>query len=66
MLEFLFKAGYAYDMGMPQWVARFDHALSPLRLERIFLGRHNTFLISAVWYKGALASYVRETLLDSA
>ena len=26
LLEFLFKAEYAYDMGMPQWVARLDHA----------------------------------------
>ena len=29
-LEFLFKAEYAYDMGMPQWLARLDHAFSPL------------------------------------
>jgi asparagine synthase (glutamine-hydrolysing) len=65
MLEFLFKAEYAYDMGMPQWVARFDHALSPLRMERIFLGRHKIFHFRS-WYKDALASYVRETLLDSA
>src|SRR5206468_1758449 len=25
LLEFLFKAEYAYDYGMPQWVARIDH-----------------------------------------
>lgn len=27
-LEFTFKAEYAYDYGMPQWMARADHALS--------------------------------------
>jgi asparagine synthase (glutamine-hydrolysing) len=63
LLEFLFKAEYAYDMGMPQWVARVDHALSPLRLERLFLGRHKIFHFRA-WYRDALAAYVRETLLD--
>lgn len=62
-LEFLFKAEYAYDMGMPQWLARVDHALSPLRLERLFLGRHKPFHFR-VWYRDALAGYVREVLLD--
>ena len=63
-LEFLFKAEYAYDMGMPQWVARVDHFLSPLRLERLFLGRHKVFHFR-IWYRDALAGYVREMLLDS-
>lgn len=64
LLEFLFKAEYGYDMGMPQWVARVDHALSPLRLERLFLGRHKIFHFR-LWYRKALAGFVRETLLDS-
>jgi asparagine synthase (glutamine-hydrolysing) len=63
LLEFLFKAEYAYDIGMPQWLARFDHALSALRLERLFLGRHKIFHYR-VWYRDALAGYVREMLLD--
>lgn len=63
LLEFLFKAEYAYDMGMPQWVARLDHAVSPLHLERLFLGRHKVFHFR-VWYRDALAGYVQETLLD--
>ena len=63
LLEFLFKAEYAYDMGMPQWVARVDHVLSPFRLERLFLGRHKIFHFR-VWYRDALAGYVREMLLD--
>ena len=63
LLEFLFKAEYAYDMGMPQWLARLDHAFSPLRLERIVLGRHKIFHFRT-WYRDALAGYVREILLD--
>ena len=63
-LEFLFKAEYAYDMGMPQWLARLDHAFAPLRLERAFLGRHKPVHFR-VWYRDALAAYVREMLLDS-
>jgi asparagine synthase (glutamine-hydrolysing) len=62
-LEFLFKAEYAYDMGMPQWLARIDHAFSALHLERLFLGRHKPFHFR-VWYRDALAGYVREMLLD--
>ena len=62
-LEFQFKAEYAYDMGMPQWVAQLDHAFSPLHLERLFLGRHKVFHFRT-WYRDALAGYIREMLLD--
>jgi asparagine synthase (glutamine-hydrolysing) len=62
--EFTFRTEYAYDYGMPQWVARIDHAFAPLHLERLFLGRHK-FCHFRVWYRDALASYVREILLDS-
>jgi asparagine synthase (glutamine-hydrolysing) len=62
-LQFLRKAEYAYDYGMPQWLARVDHALSPLRLERMFLGRHK-FSHFRTWYQAALSGYVREMLLD--
>jgi asparagine synthase (glutamine-hydrolysing) len=48
---------------MPQWLARLDHALSPLRPEHIFLGRHKPFHFR-VWYRDALAGYVKEMLLD--
>lgn len=61
--KFSFKAEYAYDYGMPQWLARLDHALAPLHLERLFLGRHK-LLHFRVWYRDELASYVREVLLD--
>ena len=63
LLEFGFKAEYAYDMGMPQWVAQIDHAFSRFHLERLFLGRHKTFHFR-VWYRDALAAYVRDILLD--
>jgi asparagine synthase (glutamine-hydrolysing) len=63
VLEFLFKAEYAYDMGMPQWVARLDHSVSPLRLERLFLGRHKIFHFRT-WYRDFLAGYLQEMLLD--
>ena len=62
-LEFTFRAEYAYDTGMPQWVARIDHLLAPLRLERLFLGWHK-FHHFRVWYRDALSGYVREMLLD--
>jgi asparagine synthase (glutamine-hydrolysing) len=63
-LEFTFKAEYAYDYGMPQWVARTDHMLSPLHLERLFLGRHK-LIHYRVWYRDSLREYVRQMLLDS-
>lgn len=62
-LEFTFKAEYAYDYGMPQWAARTDHALSAFHLERLFLGRHK-LIHYRVWYRDALADYVRQMLLD--
>lgn len=62
--EFTFKSEYAYDYGMPQWMARVDHMFAGLRLERIFLGRHK-FAHFRVWYRDALAEYVRQMLLDS-
>jgi len=64
LMEFTFKAEYAYDYGMPQWMARTDHLFSGLHLERLFLGRHK-FNHFRVWYRDVLAQYVREMLLDS-
>jgi len=63
-LEFLFKAEYAYDMGMPQRLARIDHAFRGLHLERLFLGRHKISHFR-IWYRDQLSSYVRQILLDS-
>ncbi len=63
ILEFSFKAEYAYDYGMPQWVAQVDHLFKQLHLERVWLGRHKVFHFR-VWYRDQLANYVREILLD--
>jgi len=62
-LEFLFRAEYAYDMGMPQWLARVDHALRSFHFERLFLGRHKISHFR-IWYQDRLSSYVQEVLLD--
>jgi asparagine synthase (glutamine-hydrolysing) len=63
-LTFTSKAEYAYDYGMPQWVASIDHLFRHLHLEKLFLGRHK-FYHYRVWYRDALAPYVRDILLDS-
>jgi asparagine synthase (glutamine-hydrolysing) len=63
VLEFLFKAEYAYYIGMPQSVAKIDHILSAFHLERLFLGRHKVFHFR-LWYRDALAEYVRDMMLD--
>ena len=62
--EFTFKAEYAYDYGMPQWLARIDHLFSPFHFERLFLGRHK-FAHYRLWYRDSLSNYIREMLLDS-
>jgi asparagine synthase (glutamine-hydrolysing) len=64
LLEFQFKAEYAMDMGMPQWLARSCHVLSPFHFERVFLGRHKIFHFR-IWYQNEIASYLKEMLLDS-
>lgn len=62
--EFTFKAEYAYNHGMPQWLARMDRVLSPLHPERLFLGRHK-YSHFRIWYRDYLSNYVREMLLDA-
>lgn len=63
LLDFTGKTEYAYDYGMPQWVARIDHVFSRMHLERLFLGRHK-LLHYRLWYRDALSGFVREILLD--
>ena len=62
--DFTFKAEYAYDYGMPQWLARIDWFLRPLHLERWWLGRHK-FHHFRVYYRDELSKYLKEVLLDS-
>lgn len=61
--EFLPRAEYAFDYGMPRWLARVDRLISPLHLERLFLG-HQKFVHFRLWYRRELAGQVRAILLD--
>lgn len=60
---FTFKAEYAYNHGMPDWLAFIDYCLKPLHIENFFLGRHK-FYHFRVWYRDKLADYLKEVLLD--
>jgi len=62
--EFTFKAEYAYDYRMPQWLARLDYLFAPLHLETLFVGRHK-FHHFRIWYRDELSRWLREMLLDS-
>jgi asparagine synthase (glutamine-hydrolysing) len=61
--EFLAKAEFTYDYGMPNWLARIDKFLMLFRLERLFLGRQK-FCHFRIWYRDRLAPYIKEVLLD--
>jgi len=62
--EFTVRAEYAYDYGMPEWLAAVDHLAAPLHFEKLFLGRHK-FCHFRVWYRDQLSPYVKDVLLDS-
>lgn len=62
--EFTFKAEYAYDYGMPQWLAKADRLVSPLHVERLFLGRHK-FYHFRVWFRDEISQYLKDVLLDA-
>ena len=61
--EFLFKAEYIYNYGMPQWLARLDHSFNYMHFERLFLGHHK-FYHFRIWYRDELSDYVKAILLD--
>jgi asparagine synthase (glutamine-hydrolysing) len=63
LYEFLAKAEYAYDYGMPQWLSRIDYALRFMHLQNLFLGRHK-FNHFRTWYRHELSNYVKDMLLD--
>ena len=48
LLEFSFKAEYAYDYGMPQWIAKIDHLLAPLHLSVILARPSQSISLSSV------------------
>ena len=62
--EFMPRAEYAMDYGMPQWLAKMDRLMAPLRWERLFLGQQK-FYHFRVWYRDELSAYVKAMLLDS-
>lgn len=57
------RAEYACEHASPRWLANLDRQVLGGRLERTFLGMHK-FAHFSLWYRGELARYVRETLLD--
>jgi asparagine synthase (glutamine-hydrolysing) len=61
--EFSFRAEYAWDYGMPQWLAPIDGVLKQLHPDRLFLGRHK-FYHFRVWYRDHLAASLKNVLLD--
>lgn len=61
--ELTFKAEYAFDYGMPHWMAKLDRVFTPLHIEELFLGRHK-FCHFRIWYRNDLYDHVREILLD--
>ncbi len=62
--EFLPRAEYVYDYGMPQWLVRMDRFIAPLHLERLFLG-HQKYAYYRLWYRNQLSAFVKAVLLDS-
>ena len=60
---FLTNAEYAYNYGMPQWLAKFDYVFKFMHFEKLFLGRHK-FYHFRLWYRDELADYVKAILLD--
>ena len=60
--EFMPRAEYVYDYGMPQWLAKVDRLMTPLHIERLFLGRQK-FTHFRVWYRNELSNYIKQILL---
>jgi asparagine synthase (glutamine-hydrolysing) len=61
--DFRTRAEYAWDYGMPKWLCLLDRAVSPLCLERLFLG-FQKFCHFRLWYREHLSAYVQDTLLS--
>ena len=61
--DFSFKAEYAYNYGMPQWLAKIDYIFMFMHFEKLFLGRHK-FAHFRIWYRDELADYIKSVLLD--
>lgn len=55
------RAEYAWDYGLPRWLAPLERKLRPLHPEKLFLGRHK-FAHFRLWYREPLAGTVRDLL----
>lgn len=60
---FLFKAEWYYNVGMPHWLARLDHAFGALSPGSLILGRHKIDHYR-MWLRNELSDYVQDVLLD--
>jgi asparagine synthase (glutamine-hydrolysing) len=61
--EFLFKAEYYHNSGMPDWLAKLNSVFGSLNLESHFNGIHKIENYRS-WFKNELSGYVRDILLD--
>jgi asparagine synthase (glutamine-hydrolysing) len=57
------RARFEYDHRMPRWLRRLGHKSPTLHVQKIFLGRQECHGFRT-WYRGALAKYVQDILLD--
>jgi asparagine synthase (glutamine-hydrolysing) len=62
--ELTAKAEYAYDYGMPRWLARIDRFLGWIHPERVFLGHHK-FYHFRIWYRNQLSGYLQRSIDSS-
>ena len=62
--ELTAKAEYAYDYGMPQWLAKIDHLFAHLHLEKLFLGRHK-FYHFRIWYPDRVEATSKQAYLPA-
>jgi asparagine synthase (glutamine-hydrolysing) len=61
--DFMAKVEYAFDYGMPQWLAGVNRACGPLHLDQAFLGIQKFYHFRG-WYQRELRKYVQDVLLD--
>jgi asparagine synthase (glutamine-hydrolysing) len=61
--RFTMRCEWAFDQGMPQWLAGWNSRIAPLHVERLFLGIHK-FSHFRIWYQHQLAAYLRTMLLN--
>jgi asparagine synthase (glutamine-hydrolysing) len=62
--NFLFKAEYGFDRGMPHWLSFMENYFDPFKLERYFIGRHKIEHYR-LWFKNDLSEYIKMILLDN-